>query len=435
MTAPGVERGAQGRAAKIGFTWLALGFAVLLVAGVTGQGLAAGDDGESVRAGVDKLWFEVGSLVDHPNASGAGLLHGAVSAKGSSGAWEYALGARFDANTQFGDREFTNLRADYGENFLRWRGDETRVTVGTQNMLWGRVDEISPIDRMSRADLTRLILDKLPERRRAVPAVRMERFSDDFKIDVVWLSAFDDAVMPDRRSVWNPVDTRDGRLLGIGEVPLIQGFRVKEAGPGTGGGGIRVTRGGDELDYGFSIQRVRQSQPYYRVAPGVLQAVHPFSTVVGGEFETEHMGATWRMEAAWSSDVPVTTRAFQFLTKPGFDVVLGTEFFPGDSETRVTLQLGGHKTLVDRRVLDRTEIYTFNGEIEHPFALGRWRADLRFVVGLDERELYLNPKLTYTGIDQHEIFVAAHVFGGGEKTLGGYYEDNDMVMVGWQAKF
>lgn len=419
----------------IGWASLARRAVLLLAAGAAGQALAARDDGEAFSAGVDKLWLEVGSLVDHPDASGTGLLHGAVSAKGSSGAWEYALGARFDANTQFGERDFTRLRADYGENFLRWRGDDTRVTVGTQNVMWGRVDEISPIDRMSRADLTRVILDKLPERRHAVPALRLERFGDEFKIDAVWLPTFDDAVMPDRRSVWNPVDTREGRLLGIGDVPLVRGFRVEEASHSSGGGGVRVTRGGDGLDYGFSVQRVRQSQPYYRVSPGVLQAEHPFSTVVGGEFETERLGATWRVEAAWSSDVPVTTRGFQFLTKPGFDMVLGAEFFPGDGETRVTLQLGGHKTFVEQRTFDRTEIYTFNGEIEHPFAHGRWRADLRFVVGLDERDLYLNPRLTYTGIDQHEIFIAAHVFSGGATTLGGYYQDNDSLMVGWQAKF
>lgn len=414
---------------------LANALTVALMAGASMSSSAA-DDGEGAfQAGVDKLWMEAGYVFDHPDASGTGLIHGAVSAKGSLRSIEYALGARFDANAQFGDRDFTRTRADYGENYLRWRDDSTRLTIGTQNVLWGRVDEISPIDRMSRADLTRIVLDKLPERRRAVPALRLERFTDDFKIDAVWLPTFDDAVMPDRRSIWSPVDTREGRLLGIGDLPLMKGFRVKDAEHDTGGGGIRVTRGGDDVDYGFSIQRVRQSQPYYRVTPGVLQAVHPYSTVVGAEFEAERLGATWRMEAAWSSDVPVTTRGFQFLTKPGFDMVVGAEFFPGDAETRVTLQLGGHKTFVDDRVLERKEIYTFNGEIEHPFAHGRWRADLRFVVGLDQRDLYLNPKLTYTGFDQHELFIAAHLFDGAEKTLGGYYDRNDSVMVGWQAKF
>ena len=34
----------------------------------------------------------------------------------------------------------------------------------------------------------------------------------------------------------------------------------------------------------------------------------------------------------------------------------------------------------NQAVLDRTRIYSLPGEIEHPFANGRWRADMRFSV-------------------------------------------------------
>jgi hypothetical protein len=228
----------------------------------------------------------------------------------------------------------------------------------------------------------------------------------------------------------------NGRLLGFGTLPGLAGMKVRESDQdGSGGGGLRLTAEGDAFDYGLSVQRVRQSQPYYRVSPGVLTAVHPYDTVVGAELETERMGATWRMELAWRSDVPLTTPSFAYRSDPGLDLVLGTEFFPGDGETRVTLQLAGHRTLTDVSVLDRTEFYMMTGEIEHPFAQGRWRADLRFMLGLGDRDVYLNPRLTYTGIDQHELFVAAHVFSGSAQTLGGYYRDNDSVMLGWQAKF
>lgn len=407
---------------------------LLAVVAFGGGGVAAADEGFALKA--DMLRAELGGFTDHPDASGDGYLHGAVSARGDSGRWEYVLGARFDGYSQFGSRDFTRARLDYTENYLRWRGEDLNLTVGAQNVLWGRVDEISPIDRMGRVDVSRAILDKLPERRRAVPAVRAEYFGEEYKVDAVWLPMFDDAVMPNERSVWHPVDTFDGRLLGIGKVPGIIGARVRKADyDGSGGGGIRVTRGGGGFDYGFSVQRVRQSQPYYRVVPAGLQAVHPFSTVAGGEFEIEKLGATWRMEAAWSSDVPVTGTDFRYHTRPGFDMVIGAEVFPGDGETRVTLQLVGHKTFVDDPVLDRTEVYSFTGEVEHPFARGRWRADLRFITGLNARDLYLNPKLSYTGIDQHEIFVAGHFFSGASRTLGGYYARNDTVMVGWQAKF
>ena len=397
-------------------------------------GALAADGGLGLK--VDSLRVELGGFTDHPRASGDAFASVAVSAGGGEGDWSYALGARLDAFSQFGSADFTRVRADYTENYLRWRGEDLRLTLGTQNVMWGRVDEISPIDRMSRVDLSRAMLDKLPDRRRAVPAVRAEYFGADFKLDAVWLPVFDEAVMPHGDSVWHPVDTVKGRLLGFGTLPGLAGVKVREADEdGSGGGGLRLTAGGDGLDYGVSVQRVRQSQPYYRVSPGVLTAIHPYDTVIGAELEAERLGATWRMELAWRSDVPLTTPGFQYRTDPGVDLVVGAEFFPGDGETRVTLQLAGHRTLTDVSVLDRTEFYVMTGEIEHPFAHGRWRADLRFMAGLGERDVYLNPRLTYTGIDQHELFVAAHVFSGSEQTLGGYYSRNDSVMVGWQAKF
>ncbi|MDP1896632.1 MAG: hypothetical protein Q8K43_01970, partial [Sulfurimicrobium sp.] len=139
-------------------------------------------DKSGVKIKLDDLRAELGAFSDMPDASSDTLMHGAVSANGKSGAWEFALGARFDSYGQSGTPGFSRTKLDYTENYLRWRGEDTRITVGTQNVLWGRVDEISPIDRMSRVDLSRIILDKLPERRRAVPAVRMEHFTGDTKI-------------------------------------------------------------------------------------------------------------------------------------------------------------------------------------------------------------------------------------------------------------
>lgn len=420
-------RGQQMRSA-----WAATGLVVL---GVVATPVQAQQPGLKV----DALRLEIGGFTDDPGATGSVLAHGAVSLRGESGDWSYALGARLDAHSQNGNHDFERVRLDYTENYLRWQQQDLRLTFGTQNVLWGRVDEISPTDRMSRVDFSRGVLDRLPERRRAVPAIRAEYFGEGFKLDGVVLPMFDDAVMPDARSVWNPVDTNNGRILGIGNVPGIVGARVVEADiHGAGGAGLRFTAESEAFDYGFSLQRVRQSQAYYQVIPGapvVLQAVHPYSTVMGAEFETERLGATWRMEFALNSDVPLTTQTFQYRTDPALDFVFGAEFFPGDSETRLTLQLAGRKIFTNQQVLDRTRIYNLTGEIEHPFANGRWRADLRFSLGLNERDVYLNPRLSYTGIDQQEIYLALHLFSGADNTLGGFFRRNDSVVVGWQGKF
>lgn len=384
---------------------------------------------------LDQVRATAGLYTDDPGPNTSADFSAAVSAKMKNGSWEFVLGARADAQTQSGTPDFSRAKLDYAENYVSWRGDETRWTVGAQNVLWGRVDEISPIDRMSRVDLTRLILDKQPERRRAVPAVRMERFMGDYKLDAVWLPVFDAAVMPHRDSAWNPVDTVNGRIIGIGSVPLAIGALVRNDEHGSGGGGIRMTRTGGDMDYGMSLQRVRLSLPYYRLGAGVLTGVHPYTWIVGGEVETQQAGATWRGELAWSSDVPVTNPLGQMRSETGWDMVIGSEFFPGDAETRVTLQLAGHKTAADMPILDRDQWLAMTGEVEHPFAQGRWRFNARFSAGLDKQDVYINPKLTFLGIDQHQFFLAAHIFSGADKTLGGYYKDKDLIELGWIAKF
>lgn len=412
--------------------------AALGLLGATGL-LAATAQAQGLDLRLDRLSVEVGALPDHPAAHGLARASAAVSAKGASGDWSYALGARMDAASQSGSQHFDRVRLDYTENYLRWQNEQWQVTGGTQNVMWGRVDEISPIDRLSRTDLTHAMIDRLPERRRAVPAIRVESFGDKSKLDVVWLPVFEEAVMPHDRSVWHPVDTVNGRILGIGSLPALVGAQIRRADvDGSGGAGARWTLEGQGFDYGVSLQRARSSQPYYRVLPGatvVLQAVHPISTVLGAEFETEAAGATWRAEMAWSSDNPLTTTGLQYRTARGLAWVVGAEFFPGDSETRVTLQLAGQRIHTAEAVLDRTRMTYLTGEVAHPFAQGRWRADLRFSLGLNDRDNYVNPRLAYTGIDQHELFMAAHLFGGAANTLGGFYRRNDALTVGWQAKF
>lgn len=399
---------------------------------------------ENTAFKIDSLRAEIGGFNDSAAPDGDVNLNAAASMKGWMGDnWEYGVGVRLDAQGQSGTNDYSRAKFDYAENFVRWRSPEMRITLGTQNLLWGRVDEIPPVDRLSRADLSHFVLDRLPDRRRAVPAVRVESFQGDFKIDAAWVPFFDPAVLPNARSVWHPVDTINGRILGLGAIGLAPGMSLAlghEDDHGSGGGGVRVTHTGGSLDYGFSLQRARQSVPYYQVALGfptvTLTAVHPFSWVLGGELETQMAGATWRLEAAWSSDTPVTApTTFAYRTEPATDLVMGVEFFPGDGETRVTLQLAGHKTHTDAAVLDRTEFYSVNGELERTFANGRWRGNLRIFSGLDQHDTYLNPKLTYLGIDRHELFIAAHLFSGGAQTLGGFHKDHDMISLGWQAKF
>ncbi|RLK51606.1 hypothetical protein DFR31_1550 [Alkalispirillum mobile] len=371
--------------------------------------------------------------------------------------WEVRLGARLDGHLQGGGERsgVSRLDADYGENWLRYRAPDWRLTVGTQRVLWGRVDEIPPTDRLSTKDFTRFALDEMVDRRRTNPAVRLELYQGDWDIDMLFLPVFREAELPDRDSIWHPVDRERGRLFGLPEdpalVPVIQQARIDDDSSGDGGGGVRISRSGAGVDYAFTVQRARQSQPYYRVddatraalaagsAPAqraTLHAEHPRSWVVGADLATEVGAWTLRAEAAWLSDVPVTRAAdLRYETVEGFDWVVGVEGFPGDRDFRTTLQLAGQHLHDAGGVLDAREAYYLTGELENPFLDHQWRGRLRFSAGLDRRDAYVNPELAWTGNEPHEVYVGLHWLDGREDTAAGFYRDNRLLVLGWRGQF
>ena len=116
------------------------------------------------------------------------------------------------------------MLADYSDTYVRYRSGNTRLTLGAQTIIWGRADEIPLADRVSRADLTRFVLDDLPDRRRAQLAARWEQTLGEYKLDAVWLPVFRGAQLPDAASVWSPINRTTGQIIGIAPSPALAGL-------------------------------------------------------------------------------------------------------------------------------------------------------------------------------------------------------------------
>lgn len=425
-----------------------------------GTGLSP-DPGWRVR--LDRAHVEAGFLGSRRRpADTSHDLNAVVSASRSFGErWDVKLGARLDGQLQRGDRRVSELDLAYEENWVRYRAEDWRFTAGLQKVLWGRTDELAPTDRMSRKDLRRFALDDMADRRRATPALRLEWFHEEWTVDMLWLPSFRSAVLPDRDSMWHPVDQYEGRLLGLPTDPafsaLVENGRFSERDSGgSGGAGVRVSRSTRGLDYAFTVQRTRHSQPYYELDETVrrtllstgdpatalasatgdtFRARHPFTWVVGGDAGFVTGAWTWRAEAAWLSHVPVTRNDLSFDTVSGFDWAVGAETFPGDRDMRLTVQVAGMHLLGTRDVINERSRYFVNGEIEDFFAQHRWRGRLRFSYGIGKRDVYLNPELAWIGSEPHELYVGFHWMDGEDDALGGFYRSRRMLTLGWRGRF
>lgn len=397
----------------------------------------------SLKYGVDDLLVEAGALPDAPEADSYSTLRASAYVLWQpSREWELRAGARVDGMTQQGgSADHDEVLADYADTYVRYRRGDARVTLGAQTIVWGRADEIPLADRVSRVDLTRFVLDDLPDRRRAQLAARWEQGFGDYKLDAVWLPVFRAAQLPDSASVWSPINLGTGEVIGIAPSPALAAFvagaRIDEDEHGSGGGAVRLTRTGEPFDFGVTLARTRQSLPYYRVAlaDGTLTAIHPFSGFVGADLELVRGGLTWRMELGYSDTVPVTLASTAMDTTHALDWIGALEFFPGGGDTRVNLQLAAHALQTDRSILELKEYYGANGEIETSFGQGRWKAGARFSVGLNVDDVYLGPSLSYVGWEPHELYLAAHYFDGEARTLGGFHEDHSLVTLGLRTRF
>ncbi len=393
---------------------------------------------------LDELWGEYGVLTrSASSANGLGYLHGQATALWTpSPHWDLQASLRADGYSQHGGSDWDRADLDYDETFVRYRADNFRITAGAQKIVWGRIDEFPPTDRLSTHDLTRYIMDDLADRRRASPAIRYEHFFGQQKLDLVFLPYFREAELPGSSSVWFPVNRQSGEILGLRSTPatvaLVKSAPVDVDAPDSDGGfGLRYSGAGAGVDYALTVQKARQSLPYfsYNSVRGVLEAKYPRSWLVGGDVGVEAMGAIWRLEAGWLSDAPVTRMDGSYDTVKSLNWGAGVEFFPGDGDSRVNLQLTGINHIDAPAVMDRTEIYLFGGSFEIPFAQDRWRLKGRFYKGLDTHDLYLNPELAYTGWESQEVYLEAHYFDGAAGTPGAFHQDNSVLAVGWRAKF
>jgi hypothetical protein len=412
---------------------------------------------------LERLWLEAGALTqDQSRAETSNYVRSDLAAEWAlSSQWSVRLAGRLDGALQTGVDSFDTLELDYGISYLRYQDRNRRITLGPQIVTWGRVDETPPTDRLSVQDISRVLLDDLEYRRRAVLMARWEEFIGDFKLDFQYIPHFRPAETPRLDSIWSPVNKRVGELIGMPfnplMAPLIRRGDFDDEGDGFGGWGLRLSRPGRGFDYALTVQEARQSLPYFALdprvraqlledprdlsgalnaAPDTFVAQYPRTWVVGGDLGLVTEQATWRLEAAWLSDQPATTADLRYITREAIDWVAGVEFYPGDRELRMNLQLGGTQLLdAPSGLIDRQKTWSLFGDVENAFARDRWRARLRFFAGLEERDLYLNPQVTFVGWEPQEFYLAYHYFGGDEQTLGGFFQHNDLLTLGWRTRF
>lgn len=420
---------------------------------------------KTFEAHVDELRLEAGyvSDADSPVTSSHNLSLTSSLKWRPSARIDAQFGFRLDAYAQGGTPDFTAGDADYDEIFVRVRGDDSRFTAGSQIVRWGRMDELSSTNLLLRADMTRYTLDGLADRYRAQPALRYEYFSGVHKLDVLALPVFDGAALPERDSLWSPIDRQRGQIQGFAPNPLLaslvqSGSFDEDFDDGSeSGGGLRYTYSGQGLDLGFSALYGHPTTPYYQLDPRVRAALltgappdqaiaatrdptfaarYPATALAGADLAFTLGESTWRAELTYTDKTPVTTADLRFDTVPVWNWAAGIELFPGDGDNRLTVQLNGRHLMNSAPIADHEDLYSVSGELENLFAQNTWRLRTRLLASSadGEQDLYFNPELAWLRFEPHEFYFGWHVFSGDESLFSGYHRDQDLIVLGWRTQ-
>lgn len=423
-------------------------------------------EAKTFQVQVDRLRLEAGLPTDGDTAvDGSHNLSLTASLEWKpSPSVEARLGLRLDAYVQTGTPDFTAGDADYDEIYVRWRGESSRFTLGSQIVRWGRMDELSPTNLLMRQDLTRYTLDALSDRYRAQPALRYEYFSGTHKLEALGLPVFDEAALPERDSLWSPIDRERGQIQGFWPNPLLAELvrtgtiEDEYQGGNEAGGGLRYTHNGQGLDLGLSLLYGRPTTPYYEVDPAVraalfaglppaqavasspeptFQARYPATGYGGADLAFTALGATWRAELGYTDKHPVTTEQLDLDTVPAWNWAAGVELYPGDGNNRLTLQVNGRHLRPGARIADPEDLYTLSGELENLFAQDSWRLRTRMLASFaeGERDLYFAPELAWLKREPSEFYLGLHVFAGAELLYSGYHDPHDLIVLGWRTQF
>lgn len=190
-----------------------------------------------------------------------------------------------------------------------WSTQAVELTAGVGQVVWGRLDEFQPTDVVNPIDVTRFFLEGRAEARRAVGLARARVFlPGGATLDAVYVPVFRAATFDMLGEATSPFSLVPREVcLSLGCLPVATANVRPPVTAASGQGGARLSATTGRVDWALMAWRGFEAVPLYvaavpfvpRGGRAAVDAVHPRTTVVGGDVETVRGAWGLRGELAW----------------------------------------------------------------------------------------------------------------------------------------
>ncbi len=354
------------------------------------------------------------------------------------------------------------------ETYLRFEGENFEITLGNQIIRWGKADEISVLDNLSRQDLRELFTLRAPDRRRPWPWLRMRYFTSSWTLEGVFTLFPLTPRRYDFGSDWAIFDHLREELadspfshlvtLALDKQKLVPSLRNAEF-------GFRLEKTWRDFDLAFSflhahnrsfypfvkrfplkglvlkhpgdpLQDLLKQWPRLSLVSNRIETRIPQDNIFGFSFETTYGGAGIRGEIAYHTSRVFLKKDLTSVRKPYWRAIVGFDY-RFESGLYLNLQF------LTQRIIHYSDQILFDPRLDSYVFLrlsrGFWRDFLTLradtVCGITTRSYYFNPELAYKLTDSIEIFTGLHLLDGPRGTFFDPYDQNDQIYLGLRINF
>lgn len=334
-------------------------------------------------------------------------------------------------------REFY-LEADWGESYL---------TLGKQQVVWGKADGLKVLDVVNPQSFREFILEDFDDSRIPLWMVNLERPFGDWDAQFIWIPDQTYHALPERDATYAFSSPRlvpsapPGVTVDVRDVERPNRFIADSD------AGIRLStfwNGWDiTLNYLYQynnfpvlFQRLELSE----TGPvAVIEPRYERTHMLGGTFSNAFGDWVVRGELGYFTDRFFLTDdaadSDGIVTSPELSYVLGLDW-TGIADTFVSAQLfqswvtdapdGLVRDALDTNLTFLTRRDYLNDTLQ---------AEMLWLINTNDGDGLIRPKLTYEWQDNLKTWVGADIFYGERDGLFGQFRDNDRIVIGVELGF
>lgn len=371
--------------------------------------------------------------------------------------WVFNYGARFTVTEQSGIQRYQKAKLLLEPIYLHIKSNRHNWHIGAADTVWDNENPLSLSDNITRHNLERYKLDINPEDKR-LPSwgIRWQYSHNKYLWDINLFPIFEPANLPQQKSIWHPISLSRGKAKQInteGDLAyLLKNGALKEKNWDTGGIAVRLDKMIGTSKRAITLQYVRHNTPYPVLnnklqsalvsgesVTNALQSIndhsfsleHPYTAV----FTLEERGAISQFEIALLSNTPYTTTNYQMKTAPSANWKLGFDYPHLDRGEKITLYFKGRHISTQETILDQKTRVAIAGVLSTVTKNKSWTLSFTYDIGLNQYDLFLNPRVIFNHSKHVNITLNYQVFAGTNGTEFGYHNQHSNLSIAWLSRF